>query len=202
MAEEIDELRACHADILPMQAVYPFLHDWVVKYRPLLCLSLLHAQGLWDRPPSEHPVYDTPRVFYVQMSSAPGISARTKARAAFRVLNAEVLPISELRTAATNRGHQMYDQNMKAIIADFDRHFASRVSSGMALKPNYRICMVVHHVDFNNGVSTETFHKNWYFEDDRRIDYSRQWRPTGDWLDFLKVIVAAGKGWDRDDVHF
>jgi hypothetical protein len=177
-----------------------FQNEWVLKYRPLLCFSLLNAQGLWDRPPSEHPVYDSPQVFYVQLSSAPGISSRTKARAAFRIVSAEVVPISELRDAATSPSHRMYDQDLKTIVEDFDRH---QISSGIALQSNYRLSMVVHSVYFHNGVSAMKFHKNWYFEDDRRMDYSRQWRPpTDDWLDFLKATVASGKGWDRDDVHF
>ncbi|KAF7355733.1 hypothetical protein MSAN_01491200 [Mycena sanguinolenta] len=187
---------------LPMQAVSPLLHEWLLQYRPLLCLSLLHAQGLWDHPPPAHYIFD-PQVFYVKMSSAPGISTRTKARAAFRVDNAEVVPISEFRTAAITPGHRMYDRDLKVIVEDFDAHLADRVSAGQARNPNCRICMVVHSIYFHNGFAAMQFHKNWYFEDDRRTDYSQQWRPpTDDWLDFLKATVTAGKGWDRGDVRF
>ncbi|KAJ6560419.1 hypothetical protein B0H19DRAFT_115787 [Mycena capillaripes] len=203
MVEEIDERDTGLPVILPMQAVEPLLIEWVSKYRALLCFSFLHAQGLWTRPPSEHPVYDTPQVFYVRMASAPGISSKTKARAAFRIVSAEVVSMSELRTAATSPGHRMYDQDMQELVEDFDMQLADRVSSGIALHPNYRLSMVVQRIYFHNGVSAMTFHKNWYFEADNRTDYSWQWRsPTDDWLDFLKATVAAGKGWDRDDVHF
>ncbi|KAJ7682308.1 hypothetical protein DFH06DRAFT_1160807 [Mycena polygramma] len=203
IVEERDAIDAGLPVSLPLQAVYPLLNDWVSKYRALMCFSLLHAQGLWNSPPSEHPAYNTPQVFYVQLSSVPGISSRTKARAAFRVVNAEIVSISELRIAAKDRAHRMYDQDMQTIVQDFDRQSADQVSSGRALHPNYRGYMVVHSVYFHNGFSAMRFHKNWYFERDSRTDYTQQWRPpTDDWLDFLKETVAAGKGWDRDDIQF
>ncbi|KAJ6458656.1 hypothetical protein C8R47DRAFT_1203140 [Mycena vitilis] len=142
-------------------------------------------------------------VYPLLLSSVPGISSRTKARAAFRVVTAEIVPISELRIAAKDRTHRMYDQDMQTIVQDFDRQSADQVSSGRALHPNYRGYMVVHSVYFHNGFSAMRFHKNWYFERDSRTDYTQQWRPpTDDWLDFLKETVAAGKGWDRDDIQF
>ncbi|KAJ7129290.1 hypothetical protein C8R44DRAFT_776397 [Mycena epipterygia] len=208
MTEEIDQLDAGWAPgmmTLPLQAVYPLLNDWVSQYRPLMCLTLLHAQGFWDRPPSAQLVDPTTglQVFYVKMSTVPGISRKTKARAAFHIDSAEVVSISELRVAATDRAHRMYDQDMKTIIDDFDNQVADKLASGRALHPHYRMSMVVHSVYFHNGVSAMQYHKNWYFEDDRRIDYSRQWRPpTGDWLGFFKDTVAAGKGWNREDIHF
>ncbi|KAJ7693933.1 hypothetical protein B0H17DRAFT_1330254 [Mycena rosella] len=190
------------ATVVLLQGCYSLLNDWLSKYRPLLCLSLLHAQGLWDRPPSEHPLSMAPQVFYVQLSSVPGISQKTKARAAFRVDNAAVVPMSELRVAATDTTHRLYDQDVQTMVDDFDKHLADRVASGMALHPNYRMTMVVHSVHFHNGIRAMQYHKNWYFEDDSRTDYSPQWRPpAGDWLGFLKETVAAGRGWDRADIH-
>ncbi|KAJ7498561.1 hypothetical protein FB451DRAFT_1161293 [Mycena latifolia] len=126
-----------------------------------------------------------------------------QARAAFRIDSAEVVPMSELRVAATDATHRLYDQDVKVIVADFDRQFADTVASGVALSLNHRISMVLHSVYFHNGISAMQFHKNWYYEDDRRTDYSQQWRPpAGDWLGFLKDTVAEGRGWDRTDVHF
>ncbi|KAJ7368806.1 hypothetical protein DFH08DRAFT_796653 [Mycena albidolilacea] len=141
-------------------------------------------------------------VYPLLMTSAPGISAKTKARAAFRVVSAEVVPSSEFRTAAADRGHRMYYRDTKAVVQDFDRYFGDAVSSGRTLHPNRCLCMVVQSIDFNNGVTAMVLTKNWYPERDSKKNYSRQWRPpTDDWLDFLKTTVAAGKAWDRDDVH-
>jgi hypothetical protein len=61
--------------------------------------------------------------------------------------------------------------------------------------------MVVQSINFNNGVTAMGFTKNWYFERDSKKDYSGQWRPPTDWLDFLKTTVVAGKAWDRDVVQ-
>ncbi|KAK7062156.1 hypothetical protein R3P38DRAFT_2833735 [Favolaschia claudopus] len=206
ITEEIDEQDAdilSQTKILPMQSVNPLLHEWLLQYRPLFCFSLLRGQGYWDLPPSRQLVKDTPQVFYIKMTSVRDISQKTKARAAFRIDDAEFFPISELRIAAKERGHRLYDQDVQAVVDDFDQHIAYATSSGKALNPNYRLCMVLHRVYFHNSISAMVFHKNWYFEDDRRMDYSHQWHPpTDDWLDFLKRTVAAGKGWDREDVHF
>ncbi|KAJ7167647.1 hypothetical protein C8R46DRAFT_254278 [Mycena filopes] len=206
MAEEIDEFHAAESGLvasLSSKDLYPLLHEWVVKYRPLFCLSLLRAQGLWDQPPLANPVLQVPQVLYMKMVSTPGISSRTKARAAFRVLSAEIVPITELRIAAADSAHRMYDIDMKEVVKDFDVYVADARASGAALHPHYRVSMVVHSLDFNNGVTRMAYHKNWFFTDDNRTDYSHQWRPaTDDWLDFLTRTVAAGKGWDRSDIHF
>lgn len=220
MAAEIDESDVGLSVILPMQAVQTlfvsrvptnldslrtssFQFDWVVKYRALLCFSLLRAQGCWDRPPSEHPVYNSPQVLYVKLTSAPGISSRTKGRAAFRITSAELLPLSELRRAAVTPRHRLCDLDMQHIVEDFDLQLADRVFAGIALRPHHSLSMVVHRLDFHNGASAMPFYKHWYLERDTRADYTQQWRPpTDDWLDFLKVAVAAGKGWDRDDINF
>ncbi|KAJ7755975.1 hypothetical protein B0H16DRAFT_1540274 [Mycena metata] len=206
MAEEIDEIDAASAGLavsLPSKAIYPLLHEWVLKYRPLLCMSLLRAQGLWDDPPPANPARTPPQVFYIRMTSTPGISSRTKARSAFRVVSAEVVPMSELRIAAMDTGHRMYDVDMKEVIQDYDTYIENARTTRVALHPRYRISMVVHSLDFHNGATHMMYHKNWFFTDDNRTDYSRQWRPaTDDWLDFLTQTVAAGKGWDRDDVRF
>ncbi|KAJ7044811.1 hypothetical protein C8F04DRAFT_1069609 [Mycena alexandri] len=64
MAQEIDEIDAASAGpavSLPSKAVYPLLHEWVLKYRPLLCMSLLRAQGLWDDPSPTNPVQTPPQ---------------------------------------------------------------------------------------------------------------------------------------------
>ncbi|KAJ7658679.1 hypothetical protein DFH06DRAFT_1327245 [Mycena polygramma] len=203
LAKWIDALDAGSPVILRMQAVEPLLKEWVLKYRALVCFSLLRAQGYWDRPPSEHPVYPIPQVLYVKMSAAPGISSKTKGRAAFRIVSAELLPFSELRMAAATPGHPMCNQRMQYIVEDFDSQLAHRAFAGTALRPDYSISMVVHRLDFHNGFSAMAFHRHWYLEQIGRADHTQQWRPpTDDWLDFLKATVAAGKGWDRDDVNF
>ncbi|KAJ7639322.1 hypothetical protein FB45DRAFT_905307 [Roridomyces roridus] len=213
MAEEADELNfewaLGQAPTLSMGAIQPLLHEWVTTYRPLLCLSLLYAQGLWDRPPCQHPATDEPQVFYVPLSTVPGISEQTKARAAFHIGNkwnqVQVVPISELRAAATDRTHRMYDQDLVHIISDFDRHLADRqrVAVAASAAPFFRMSMVLHSVYFHNGIGAMQFHKNWYFEHDRRMDYSGQWQPpAGDWLGLLQETVAAGKGWSRSDAYY
>ncbi|KAJ7658680.1 hypothetical protein DFH06DRAFT_1130970 [Mycena polygramma] len=203
LATEIDEMAAGSPVILPMQAVEALFTEWVWKYRALVCFSLLRAQGYWDRPPSEHPIYDIPQVLYVKMSAAPGISSKTKGRAAFRIVSAELLPFSELRIAAATPGHPMCNQRMQYIVEDFDSQLADRAFAGTALRPYYSLSMVVHRLDFHNGFSAMAFHKHWYLERDTRADLTQQWRPPADdWLDFLKATVAAGEGWDRDDIDF
>ncbi|KAJ7126457.1 hypothetical protein C8R43DRAFT_1135040 [Mycena crocata] len=204
IAEEREEIEALgNTTTLPLHALQAVLNDWIFQYRPLLLLSVLHAQGLWDRPPAEHPTFATPQVFYTKLSASPGLSPRTKARAAFRVENAEIFPVSELRVAAVDTTHRLYNIDMAAIVADFDQHVADRISSGPGLMSNYRITMVVHSITFRNGFGAMSYLRNWYFEGDQRTDYSQQWRPlAGDWLGFLKETVAAGKGWNRNDINF
>ncbi|KAJ7682307.1 hypothetical protein DFH06DRAFT_1464071 [Mycena polygramma] len=205
MAAEIDEMAAGLPVILSMQAVETLFIDWVVKYRALVCFSLLHAQGVWNLPPSEHPIYDGPQVLMVKLSPAPGISSRTKGRAAFRVVTAQLVPFSELRIAAATPGHQMCNPDMQHIVEDCDSQLENRLFkfAGISLRPHHSLSMVIHRLDFHNGVSAMSFYKHWYLERDTRADYTQQWRPpTDDWLDFLKATVAAGKGWDRDDVNF
>jgi hypothetical protein len=121
---------------------------------------------------------------------------KTKARAAFRVDNAEVLSLLEFRRATKDQSHRLYNQDNEKIIAGYYRY-----KSGMRKEPNLRLTMVVQSLYFHNGVSAMMYLKSWYFEDDCTRDYSTQWKPDN-WLAFLKETVANGKGWHRDDISF
>lgn len=134
------------------------------------------------------------QVFFINLSTVPGLSSSTKARAAFRVDHAEVLTVDDFRDAVTRRSHRLYNQDNGQLMADYDRRKA------MA-NPDRRLCMVVQRIYFHNGISAMMYNKNWYFEDDYTNDYSTQWKPH-DWFQHLKDTVAIGKGWHRDDIYF
>ncbi|KAJ6458657.1 hypothetical protein C8R47DRAFT_1081583 [Mycena vitilis] len=213
MAAEIDEMAAGLPVILPMQSVQTLFVRCLLyvlgktglglhRSTEVVAGSLNVAKGVWNLPSSEHPIYDGPQVLIVKLSPAPGNSTRTKGRAAFRVVTAQLVPFSELRIAAVTPGHQLCNLDMQHIVDDCDSQLENRLYkfAGISLRPYHSLSMVIHRLDFHNGVSAMAFYKHWYLERDIRADYTQQWRPpSDDWLDFLKTTVAAGKGWDRDD---
>jgi hypothetical protein len=162
-----------------------------------MCLSLVNAFGLCDGPPKLPEAFSVPpRVFLVHMTVVPGLSARIKGRAAFRVESAEVVSVADFRLSIKHESHRLYHRDNAQLMEDYDRH-----KSIMNNAPNKRLSMVVQRTYFHNGVSAMKYSKNWYLEDDCTRDYSTQWEPV-DWLAFLKETVAGGKGWNRSDVWF
>ncbi|KAJ6475655.1 hypothetical protein DFH09DRAFT_1109170 [Mycena vulgaris] len=139
--------------------------------------SFLLSASLRDRPSSQHPVFTGSQVFYMKMSAVPGISPKTKTRAAFRIHSAEVVPISELRVAARNTAHRMYDQDMQTAMGDFDTQVTNRLASGEARDPHYRMSMVVQSISFHISVSGMQYHKNWYFESPS-VGYFSNFKPS------------------------
>jgi hypothetical protein len=119
------------------------------------------------------------------LSVVPGLCARTKGRAAFRVEKAEVVSVAYFRLSVKHQSHRLYNRDNAQLMADYDRH-----KNMMNNAPNKRLSMVVQRTYFHNGVSAMNYSKNWYFEDDCMRDYSKQWKPA-DWLAFLKDTVAA-----------
>ncbi|KAJ6538442.1 hypothetical protein DFH09DRAFT_1323686 [Mycena vulgaris] len=207
MAKERDELGALWAPgdgILPFQTIYPLLNEWVSKYRPYYAFSTPFPRPLGPSTVSAASHYGPTSILCQDVHCAEYFAEnQSQARAAFHIDSVEVVPVSEIREAATDTSHRMYNQDIKTIIADFDKHFVDRLASGRTLHPNYRMTMVVHTLSFHNGVNALACHKSWYFDGDSATDYLRQWRPpAGDWLEFLKETVATGKGWDRADIHF
>ncbi|GLB44750.1 hypothetical protein LshimejAT787_1800870 [Lyophyllum shimeji] len=182
--------------VVTLEAIEPIHQDWTVTYRPLICLSVINAMGLADRPPTAAVFSQPPQIFFIKMSVVSGLTLKTKARKAFLVEHAELINLDEFRRASMNQSHPLHTKDSQKFLLGYNRY-----KSNMLQTPERRLTMVVQSVSFHNGTNAMTHTKNWYFEDNRTRDYSTQWRPD-DWLSFFKETVADGKGWYREDVWF
>jgi hypothetical protein len=138
------------------------------------------------------------KVFYITLSAIPNISPSTKAKSAFRIKSAEAISLESFRDAVTNQQHPLYESDNRQLMEGYDQHvFQMRMHQG----PMHRISMCVLKLDFDNGVRRFTYFKSFYYVDDPMRNYSARWNPVN-WSEYLKAMVARGKGWNRSDVNF
>jgi hypothetical protein len=182
---------------LPLEDIYPLLQDFAVTYRGLMLLAMTNAFG-WASGPPRCACAQPAKVLYITLSAIPDISPFTKAKSAFRVKNAEAISLESFRDAVTNRQHPLYQIENKQLVENYDQHVSQMCRHQ---GPVQRISMCVLKLDFHNGVRRFMYFKNWYYADDPMRNYCAQWNPVN-WLDYLKEMVAKGKGWHRNDVNF
>ncbi len=177
--------------------IYNYQDKWTQTYRALMSVSLTTALGYRDAPTSAV-VYDVPTpVFLVNLVVIPNITPTTKARAAFRVRDVNILSLDEFRNVAADKNHALHSRDYPKLLEDYDFRFPP-LSRPQRIS---RTAMVVEEVFYHTGSRAYINIKNWYFTDNPSRDYSHQWKPDN-WLEYLKTTVAAGKGWEHEDVHF
>lgn len=165
-----------------------------------MILSMVNAFG-WVEEASRPLVFralQPPQVLYVTLSTVPNLSPTTKGKAAFRVDNAEAISMQSFRESATNQKHRLYEPENLGILERYDDYITvMHKNQG----PSIRISLCVLKLEFENHTRASLCFKSSYYGDNPLRDYSAQWNPSN-WLEYLKKMVARGKGWHRDDVNF
>jgi hypothetical protein len=185
---------------IPLEDIYPLLKEFVATYRGLMLLAMVNAFD-WASAPPHLPscaAAKPGKILYITLSAVPNISPATKAKSAFRVENAEAITFESFRDAVTNRQHPLYETENQQLIDGYDDHVAQMRNHQGSIHRNSMCILKLH---FNNGVRAFMYFANWYYTDDPMRNYSAQWNPVN-WLEYLKRMVARGKGWHRNDVNF